>query len=166
MTQDNSNAQTLVAYIFALLPVAFAIGVTGLFGGQLSTFFPEMSFSNGFWAMNLFAGTGWLIFVIFVFALMPESMKTDYLGYLFPTVLVPGLFLLLPYMLFHWLAPTRLIAIPLTFMVISLLVMFYRHHQKLKFLRLPLKWYFAWIACLALPAIGWFWYFQNVKGWI
>jgi len=56
---DNNSGNALVAVFFLILPLSVAMGITGLFGGALSSYFPEISYWKGFWYFYLIARGGW-----------------------------------------------------------------------------------------------------------
>ncbi|MEO1437106.1 MAG: hypothetical protein AAFV80_16310 [Bacteroidota bacterium] len=149
---DNNSGNALVAVFFLILPLSVAMGVTGLFGGALSSFFPAISYWKGFWYFNLIAGTGWLIQLFLAVLLLRGDLRADYIGYLLTVVMSIGLVLISPYIITSFFVAELPVWLPLVFIIVSFAVMLYRHVLKVAFLELPQWWTVSWILCLWVPS--------------
>ena len=149
---DNQRGNAIVAVFFLILPLSVAMGITGLFGGSLAPFFPDIDYWKGFWYFNLIAGTGWLLQLLLATVILKSEIRADYIGYLLTVVMSVGLLLLVPYILLTFVISSFPIWLPLIFIIGSFLIMLYRHYVKVDFLDIPQWWTVSWVLCLWVPS--------------
>ncbi|MEM6726830.1 MAG: hypothetical protein AAF598_22520 [Bacteroidota bacterium] len=149
---DNQRGNALVAVFFLILPLSVAMGVTGMFGGALSMYFPEINYWKGFWYFNLIAGTGWLLQLVLAVVLLRGDLRADYIGYLLTVVMSIGLLILVPYIIASFFIQDLPYWIPIVFIVFSFMVMLYRHLIKVAFLELSQWWTLSWVLLLWIPS--------------
>lgn len=115
--------QYRITYI--LIASLIAITLTALFGISLCDFFPGMTRSAAAMQMLLMAGTGWVLQLIGAGVFLGNK-ALDYAGHLC-SIMVAGLLVLLPWMLFHAFTTISVVHIPALSVVISSATMLYLH---------------------------------------
>jgi predicted DCC family thiol-disulfide oxidoreductase YuxK len=145
-----------VAYIvFAIL---FAVFLTAAFGLSLRIFFDGMSSSQAAFEMLLIAGTGWVIQIFLAITFLKDK-ALDYVGHL-SSIMVVGLLVLVPSILFHYVTGVRVIAFPAVSVCMSSLLMLYMHIGRAKHLGLSRRWTLNWFFGLQSTAFFWIYFFH------
>jgi len=145
-----------LAYI--VLTVLISILVTALLGISLATFFNGLSRSQAAFEMILIAGTGWMIQMITA-SLFMKDKKLDYLGHL-GSIMVVGLLVLLPWMLFQAMFHVSNPIFPILNILFSSGMMLWLHYERVKYLQLSQAWTISWFLLLQLTAACWIYYFH------
>ncbi|POY38952.1 hypothetical protein C3K47_00160 [Solitalea longa] len=145
-----------IAYI--LIATSLSVLLTCLFGISLRGFFPTLSNSQAAMQMLLMAGTGWVI-QIGLAAICLRDKAIDYIGHL-ASIMVVGLLILVPWMIFHFITGVNLYYLPLISVLFSSLYMFYMHLTRIKHLALSQFWTISWFILLQSSAAFWIYYYH------
>jgi hypothetical protein len=132
--------------------------LTGAFGISLKDFFEGMSATRSAVEMLLIAGTGWVI-QIFLATIFLKDKALDYIGHL-SSIMVVGLLVLVPWILFHSITGITVIAFPLVSVCISSLLMLYLHIERVRHLELSQRWTWSWFLALQSTASFWIYFFH------
>ena len=153
-------AKYRIAYI--ILAIVTAVVLTALFGVSLRKFVPGTTVFSAMGQMLLIAGTGWVIQILIAAVLMKEK-ALDYVGHL-GNIMVAGLLVLVPWMLFYFISGILIFYIPLASVCISSACMLYLHVKRVKFLGLSQVWTVSWFLLLQSTALLWLYifYLKNV----
>lgn len=144
-----------VSYI--VLTLLISVLLTAMFGISLRNLAGGISPSAAALQMILMAGTGWVVQMALAMAVM-RNKTIDYIGHL-GSIMVTGLLILLPWMLFHAITAIENIYLPLISVVISSGVMLYLHIHRVRHLELSQAWTASWFLSLQSGAICWIWFF-------
>lgn len=144
-----------VSYI--VLTLLIAVLLTAMFGVSLRNFVGGISPSAAAWQMILMAGTGWVVQMVLGLAVM-RTKALDYIGHL-GSMMVVGLLILLPWILFHAITAIENVYLPSISVVISSAVMLYLHIHRVRHLELSQAWTVSWFLSLQSGAIYWIWFF-------
>jgi hypothetical protein len=145
-----------LAYI--VLTVASAVFLTILFGVSLRKHFDTMSAQEAGMQMLLMAGTGWVLQIIAATIFLKDK-ALDYVGHL-GSIMVVGLLILVPGILFYFFTGILSIYIPIVSVLISSLTMLYLHIHRTRHLEVSQWWTFSWFFFLQSTAFGWVYYFH------
>jgi hypothetical protein len=138
--------------------VTLSVLLTGLFGISLKSFFQDISVWNAAGQMLLMAGTGWVIQMLLAIAILKDR-ALDYIGHM-TSVMVVGLLLLTPWMLFYFLTGIRNIYMPALSVLISSAVMLYLHIHRTRHLQLSQVMTVSWFLLLQSTAFFWIYVFH------
>lgn len=144
-----------VSYI--ILAVLLSTVLTCLFGISLKNFFFNVSSYAAATQMLLMAGTGWVLQIILAILFLKDK-TLDYIGHL-GSIMVVGLLILVPSMLFYAITAMSIYFIPAVSVVISSAVMLYLHIHRTRYLGISQAWTFSWFALLQFSAAFWVYYF-------
>jgi hypothetical protein len=144
-----------IAYI--LLATLTAVVLTALFGASLRKFVPGATVFSAMGQMLLIAGTGWVIQILCAAALL-KNKALDYVGHL-GSIMVAGLLVLVPSILFYFISGMLVFYIPLISVFISSACMLYLHVKRVKFLGLSQAWTVSWFLFLQSTALFWLYIF-------
>lgn len=142
---------------FIVFTLLIAVSLTAMFGISLRNFAGNISPSAAAWQMILMAGTGWVVQMALAMAVM-KNKALDYIGHL-GSMMVAGLLILLPWILFHAVTAIENVYLPLISVVISSAVMLYLHIHRVRHLELSQAWTASWFLSLQAGAIFWIWFF-------
>ena len=145
----------VVRYRISYIAICIVLSVllTGLFGMSLKSFFDDISVWNAAAQMLLMAGTGWVIHMFLALVVVKDG-ALDYIGHL-ASIMVAGLLLLTPWMLFSFLTGIRNFSLPALSVLISSAVMLYLHIQRTKYLKLSQVMTVSWFVLLQSTAFFW-----------
>lgn len=147
---------------FRLSYIALTIGIsvllTVLFGISLKDFFYGMDLRTAGLQMLLMAGTGWILQIGAAWLLLKDK-ALDYIGHL-GSIMVAGLLVIVPWMLFKWLTGIDLSYFPAGSVVVSSFTMLQMHIHRVKYLALSQAWTLSWFLFLQLGAVGWIYFFH------
>jgi hypothetical protein len=107
------------------------------------------------------AGTGWVLQIFSAIVILRKD-ALDYIAHL-GSIMVAGLLILLPGILFYYITGILNFYIPLISVAFSSKYMFYLHIHRVKFLGLSPWWTFSWFLFLQATASFWIWYFHLSK---
>jgi len=146
-----------ISYI--IITMLLATVLTAVFGISLRGFFPGLTASAAAMSMLLLAGTGWALQIILVSALSASRLLShekalDYIGHL-GTIMVAGLLILVPWMLFYLLTGYLNPYLPVMSVAFSSGYMLYMHVKRVKHLGLSSWWTISWFIFLQLSAVCW-----------
>lgn len=145
-----------VSYI--AMCAVIAVALTALFGISLATFFIGLRASEAARQMLLMAGTGWILQIVLASMILREK-ALDYVGHL-ATIMVAGLLVLTPWMLFHFLTGLREPLLPAVSVFVSSLMMLRMHVCRTRYLQLSQIWTFTWFILLQTTAFFWIYIFH------
>lgn len=145
-----------VSYI--VMTLLISIFLTAMFGISLRHFFTGISPSDAAGQMLLIAGTGWLVQIVLALAMMKEK-ALDYIGHL-GSIMVTGLLILTPWMLFYFTSATLIPYIPAVSVLMSSAYMLYLHIQRIRYLELAQTWTISWFLLLQSAALFWIFLFH------
>ncbi|MBT1695944.1 hypothetical protein KK083_03590 [Fulvivirgaceae bacterium PWU4] len=142
---------------YIVLTLLIAVLLTAIFGIALRNFAGGISPSAAAWQMILMAGTGWVVQMALALVVL-RNKALDYIGHL-GSIMVAGLLILLPWILFHAITAIENIYLPLMSVVISSAVMLCLHIHRVRHLELSQAWTVSWFLLLQSGAIFWIWFF-------
>jgi predicted DCC family thiol-disulfide oxidoreductase YuxK len=145
-----------IAYI--LIALLTAIALTAWLGISLRDFFPELTSFEAAMQMILIVGTGWVAQLIVMGIILPEKIL-DYAGHL-GSIMVVGLLILVPWMLYETLGGAPVAAFPALSVVASSSTMLYLHIERARHLELSWSWTMSWFLFLQAGAAGWIYMFH------
>ena len=145
-----------VAYI-SLTNISAAV-LTMLFGVSLRNFFTGISALEAAIQMVLMAGTGWVVQIMLAKVFMKEK-SLDYMGHL-GSIMVVGLLILVPWMLFYFITGIKLLVLPILSVIVSSAYMLYMHINRVKHLDISQWWTLSWFLLLQFTAFLWVYYFH------
>lgn len=150
----------VLKYRISYIVLTFLISVllTALLGISLRKFVIDIPASEAAGQMLLMAGTGWVIQMILAVAFMKEK-ALDYVGHL-GSVMVVGLLILTPWMLFYFFTGILNFYIPAISVLISSAFMLYLHIQRTRYLELTQVWTMSWFLLLQSTACFWIYTFH------
>jgi len=145
----------VVKYRICYIAICLVISIllTALFGISLRHFFLGITAGEAAGQMLLMAGTGWVLQILLAKIFMKDKVL-DYTGHL-GSIMVVGLLLLTPWMLFYFLTEIRIIYLPAVSVLISSGYMLYLHVGRTKYLRLSQVWTLTWFLLLQCTALFW-----------
>ncbi|GAB5523689.1 MAG: hypothetical protein Roseis2KO_15610 [Roseivirga sp.] len=136
-----------------VLGIMIAMVVSALFGAFVAPLFEKTSIDMA-GEMLLIVGAGWGLQLLFSGLLMTLDQKRDYWRHLV-LIMVTGVLILLPGMLFFWLPPASLSAVAITSVTASSTVMALMHFRRVRYMGLSQGWTISWFLSLQAFAI-WF----------
>lgn len=145
-----------VAYI--VITLLISVILTSLFGISLRSFFIGTSPVEASIQMLLMAGTGWILQIILAMLLLKEK-ALDYIGHL-GSIMVVGLLILVPSILFHFITGIENIYLPALSVLLSSGYMLYLHIHRTKYLEISQWWTLSWFLLLQTTAAFWVYYFH------
>src|SRR5688500_18302300 len=150
----------VVKYRISYIVLASLISVllTTLFGISLRKFFMNISALEAAGQMLLIAGTGWVVQMILAVALMKEK-ALDYIGHL-GSIMVAGLLILTPWMLFYFCTGILISYIPALSVLLSSACMLFLHAQRIKYMEMRQAWTISWFLLLQSTAFFWIYFFH------
>jgi predicted DCC family thiol-disulfide oxidoreductase YuxK len=147
---------------YIAITVLISIVLTALFGITLKGFFPGTSALRAAIEMLLIAGTGWVLQIFFAVLLL-KNEALDYVGHL-GTIMVAGLMILVPSMLFYAITGILNAHVPLFSVLLSSATMLYLHRHRVMHLKISSLWTVSWFMLLQSTAAFWV-YFFHIK-WV
>jgi predicted DCC family thiol-disulfide oxidoreductase YuxK len=147
-----------VSYIAITLMISIIL--TGMFGMSLNGFFPRLFSFEAAGQILLIAGTGWVI-QMGLAGFMMRDKALDYIGHL-GSIMVVGLLILVPWMLFYAITGISNPYIPALSVLLSSAYMLYLHVHRVRYLELSQTWTITWFLLLQATASFWI-YFFHVK---
>lgn len=145
-----------VSYI--VMTLLISIVLTALFGISLKGFFTDMSNSEAAKQMLLIAGTAWVLQILLARVVLRDK-ALDYTGHL-GSIMVVGLLILAPSMLFTALAGIVTPWIPAISVMFSSGYMLYLHIHRVRYLELSQGWTISWFLFLQSMAVFWVYVFH------
>lgn len=143
---------------YIVIGLTISVILTMLFGISLTGFFANISPGEAALQMLLMAGTGWVIQMILAVVFL-KGKALDYIGHLV-TIMVAGLLVLVPWMLFHAATGILSVSIPVASVVLSSIVMLWLHISRASYLELNHRWTASWFLLLQCTAFFWVWFFH------
>lgn len=151
------QAATAFRLTFLFLAIALSVLLTALFGVSVhEALGQEPGAAAG--QLLLMAGTGWGLQLLLAACLLERQQALDYAGHL-GTLMVCGLLVLVPGMLFYFISGLLYYLVPVLSVLASSLLMLYLHYYRVQFLGLSQRWTWQWFLLLQFSAAGWIWYF-------
>ena len=145
-----------VSYIAMTLLVS--VMLTALFGVSLKGFFANMSNAEAATQMLLMAGTGWVLQILLAMVML-KGKTLDYIGHL-GSIMVVGLLILVPSMLFSALTDLSTPWVPAISVMLSSVYMLYLHINCVRYLALSQGWTISWFLFLQSTAMFWIYIFH------
>jgi hypothetical protein len=145
-----------ISYI--VMTLLFSIFLTSLFGITLRKLFTDITASEAAIQMLLMAGTGWILQIGLAIATLREK-ALDYIGHL-GSIMVAGLLILVPSMLFYGLTGIVSPYLPALSVIASSAYMLYLHINRVKYLELSQGWTVSWFLLLQFTALFWIYFFH------
>ena len=145
-----------VSYI--VITLLISILLTALFGISLRGFFSGMSAPDAAIQMLLMAGTGW-VFQILMAIVALRGKALEYIGHL-GTIMVIGLLIVVPSMLFFAFTGILIAWIPAVSVLVSSGYMLYLHICRVRYLEIPQTWTITWFLFLQSTAAFWIYFFH------
>lgn len=152
----DRNVSYRLSYI--IIAVTTSIILTALFGISLKNFFTGLTATDAAAQMLLMAGSGWALQIL-VAAILLKEKALDYVGHL-SSIMVVGLLILIPSMLFHALTGILTAWVPVVSVMLSSIVMLYLHMSRIKYLDLSQGWTVGWFFFLQSTAVFWVYVFH------
>ncbi len=143
---------------FIALAVLLAVLLTALFGVSVHEALGVAPLA-GAGQLLLIAGTGWVIHIFIATLTLPRSRTLDYVGHL-GTIMVAGLLVLLPAILFYLVSGVLFYPLPALSVACSSGLMLYLHYKRVKYLGMPQRWTLQWFLLLQATAVLWLGYFH------
>lgn len=143
---------------YILITLLVSIALTALFGISLRGFFPNLTAPHAALQMLLIAGTGWVAQMLLATTILRDK-ALDYTGHL-GSIMVAGLLILVPWMLFQAVTGALNPYLPAVSVVISSACMLYLHFHRVRHLGLSQGWTISWFLLLQAGAIGWIVFFH------
>lgn len=145
-----------ISYI--VMTSVISLLLTALFGISLRNFFTDISRAEAATQMLLMAGTGWVLQILLA-TISLRDKALDYIGHL-GTIMVVGLLILVPSMLFY--AFTGILSpwMPAISVLMSSGYMLYVHVNRVKYLELSQTWTISWFLFLQTTASFWIYIFH------
>ena len=140
-----------ISYIAMTLLIS--IFLTAMFGLSLRNFFTGISSPEAAIQMLLMAGSGWVLQILLALTMLKDK-ALDYIGHL-SSIMVAGLLILVPWMLFYAASGILLPYLPGLSVMISSVYMLYLHVNRVKYLEISQRWTLSWF--LLLQTGAWFW---------
>lgn len=156
----NCFPDKVTKYRLGYIGICFvlAIVLTALFGITLRYFFTGISAPEAGGQMLLIAGTGWIVQMVLALIIIKDK-ALDYIGHL-GSVMVVGLLLLTPWMLFYFLTGIQVVLLPALSVLASSAYMLYLHVQRTKYLEMSPAWTLSWFLLLQSTALFWIYIFH------
>lgn len=145
-----------ISYI--VMTVLLSIFLTAMFGISLRKFFVEISMSEAAIQMLLMAGSGWVLQILAAMVVLREK-ALDYIGHL-GSIMVVGLLILAPWMLFYSLTGILTPWLPAISVLLSSVYMLYLHMSRIKYLEISQGWSVIWFLLLQSTALFWVYFFH------
>ena len=142
---------------YIIIALTISITLTGLFGISLKNFFTGVTSIDAAVQMLLMAGSGWVLQIV-VAAIIMKEKALDYIGHL-SSIMVVGLLLLVPWMIFYALTGILTPWLPIISVMLSSIFMLYLHMSRVKYLDLSQGWTVGWFFFLQSTAIFWIYFF-------
>ncbi len=136
-----------------VMGIMIAMGVSALFGAVVAPLFEKTSLDMA-GEMLLIVGAGWGLQLVSSGLLMKRDQKRDYWRHLV-LIMVVGVLILLPGMLFFWLPAASLSAVAIASVVVSSTTMALMHFRRVRYMGLSQGWTISWFLSLQAFAI-WF----------
>ena len=148
------------AYRFSYLAMAllWSVILTALFGVSLQEALGTGPGSSAV-QLLLIAGTGWVLQLLIAAATLNRQQAMDYGGHL-ATIMVAGLLVLVPAILFYLISGMLFFPLPLLSVLGSSGLMTYLHYHRVQYLGLSQRWTVQWFLLLQVSAVGWLLYFH------
>jgi hypothetical protein len=145
-----------ISYI--VITLLIAVFLTAMFGLSLQNFFTGISPWEAVLQMLLVAGSGWILQIIAATAILRDK-ALDYMGHL-GSIMVAGLLILVPWMLFDAAGGMNNPYLPGISVVISSLTMLYLHIHRARYLQISQGWTLSWFILLQSTALFWIYFFH------
>lgn len=145
-----------ISYI--IMTLLISILLTALFGISLKGFFVNMSSAEAATQMLLMAGTGWVLQILLAIVVLRDK-ALDYIGHL-GSIMVVGLSILVPSMLFTALTGVVTPWIPVISVMLSSGYMLCLHTGRVRYLMLSKGWTISWFLFLQSTALFWIYIFH------
>lgn len=145
-----------ISYI--VITLIISIFMTALFGISLKNFFNDISGYEAATQMLLMAGTGWVLQISLATILLKDK-ALDYVGHL-GSIMVVGLLILVPWMLFYAFTGILNPYIPAVSVIASSACKLYLHMNRVKYLELSQRWTITWFMILHASALCWIYFFH------
>ena len=139
------------------ITVLTSVLLTALFGISIRDHVAGLSGGEAAAQMLLMAGTGWVLQMALAMIFL-RNKALDYVGHL-GTIMVAGLLILVPSMIFHALTGILTLWIPAVSVVVSSGYMLYLHIGRVKYLELSQAWTVSWFFLLQSTALSWIYFF-------
>jgi hypothetical protein len=149
-------AKYRISYI--VMTLLMSIILTGLLGISLRNFFNDLSSAEAVVQMLLMAGTGWVLQILLA-VMMLSDKALDYIGHL-GSIMVVGLLILVPSMLFYAISGIMIPSLPAISVIVSSACMLYLHINRVRYLELSQGWTASWFLLLQSTAILWIYFFH------
>jgi hypothetical protein len=144
-----------ISYI--LMAAFISVVLTALLGVSLRNFFSRVTAFEAAGQMLLIAGSGWVIQMLIIILCLKEK-ALDYIGHL-ASIMVAGLLVLVPWMVFYFLSRIAIPHIPAISVVFSSACMLYLHIYRTRFLEMSQWWTVSWFLLLQGTAFFWIYIF-------
>lgn len=150
---------SVVKYRISYIAITIFISVvlTALFGISLRNFFENLSSSQAAFQMLVMAGSGWCLQALLALIFF-RRQALDYMGHL-GSIMVAGLLILVPWMVFQTLTGISSIYFPLLSVLLSSAYMLYLHIGRMRYLKLSQRWTASWFLLLQGTASFWIYWF-------
>jgi hypothetical protein len=145
-----------ISYI--VMTLLLSIFLTAMFGISLRNFFTGISMSEGAIQMLLMAGSGWVLQILAAIVVLRQK-ALDYIGHL-GSIMVVGLLILVPWMLFYSLTGILNPWLPAISVLLSSVYMLYLHMSRVKYLEISQGWSVSWFLLLQSTALFWVYFFH------
>ncbi len=142
-----------------VMGLLLAMMISALFGAAVAGLF-EKSVPEMAGQMLLIVGTGWGLQLLLSGLWMTRDQRRDYWRHLV-LIMVAGVLILLPGMLFFWLPDTAFATVAIVSVVASSTVMSLMHFRRIRHMGLSQAWTISWFMCLQVFAI-WFSFHFNL----
>jgi hypothetical protein len=145
-----------VSYI--LMTLLISVLLTTAFGISLKNLFTNISIKEAAIQMLLMAGTGWVLQILLAIVMLRDK-ALDYIGHL-GSIMVVGLLILVPPMLFSALTGIVTPWVPAISVMLSSGYMLYLHINRVRYLELSHGWTISWFLLLQSTALFWVYIFH------
>ncbi len=142
---------------FIAITLMLSVFLTVMFGMSLKNFFIGISTGEAAMQMLLMAGSGWILQIVLAIIMLREK-ALDYVGHL-GSIMVVGLLILVPWMLFHAITGIVNPYLPALSVIFSSALMLYLHIHRVRYLELSQGWTVSWFLFLQITALFWIYFF-------
>lgn len=143
---------------FIALAVLIAVMLTALFGVSVHEALGVKPLT-GAGQLLVMAGTGWVVQMMIAVLTLEKQQVLDYIGHL-GTMMVAGLLVLVPAIIFYFISGVLFYPLPLLSVVASSGLMLYLHYHRVKYLGMQQRWTLQWFLLLQATAVLWLLYFH------
>jgi hypothetical protein len=143
---------------YIVMTILLSIFLTAMFGISIRNFFTGISMSEAATQMLLMAGSGWVLQIVAAMVVLREK-ALDYIGHL-GSIMVVGLLILVPSMLFYFLTGILTPWLPAISVLFSSVYMLYLHMSRVKYLEISQGWSVSWFLLLQSTALFWIYFFH------